>query len=125
MANNHADEQSAAATAAMNRVLAAEREAEQAVADCERQAQALLQAAYARAQRIAGRADQRISLLRMRCGDRVSRQIEAMERDERAAPQASSPDYPDAARLAAIVEQLAAELSGDAPSTAQSRDDGE
>ena len=114
MADNHADAQTAAASAAMNTVLEAEREAEQAVAECERQAQGLLQAGYARAQRIAGRADERISLLRMRCIDRVTRQIEAMERAERAAQQGSSLEHPEADRIAAIVEQLAAELSGGA-----------
>jgi hypothetical protein len=118
MGNNHADEQAAAATAAMNRVLAAEREAEQAVAACERQAQALLQAAYARARRIATRADERLSLLRMHCNDHISRQIEVMERtDEQVAQQESSQKPQEAARIAVIVEQLAAELSaGDSTS---------
>ena len=114
MTDNHLDEQTAAASAAMNRVLEAEREAEEAVAECERQAQALLQAGYARAQRIVARADERISLLRMRSSDRVTRQIEVRERAERAAQQDSSPEHPQAARLDAIVEALAAELSGGA-----------
>ena len=113
MTNNHTDEQSAAASAAMNRVLEAEREAEQAVAECERQAQMLLQAGYARAQRISARVDERISMLRMRNIDRVSRQIEVMERAERTAQQESSPEYPQAARLDSIVAELVAELSGD------------
>lgn len=98
----------------MNRVLEAEQEAEQAVAECERQAQALLQAGYARAQRIAGRTDERISLLRMRSSDRVTRQIELMQRAERAEQQSASPEHPQAARLTAVVEALAAELSGGA-----------
>jgi regulator of protease activity HflC (stomatin/prohibitin superfamily) len=112
MTDNHADEQTAAASAAMNRVLEAEAEAEQAVAECERQAQRLLQTGYARAQRIAARTDERISLLRMRCIDRVTRKIEVMERAERAAQQDASPEHPQAARLDAIVEELAAGLSG-------------
>ncbi len=114
MTDNHTDEQTAAASVAMNRVLEAENEAEQAVAECEREAQALLQAGYARAQRITARADERISLLRMRSIDRVTRQIEVMERAERAAQQGSSPEHPQAARLASVVEELVAELSGDA-----------
>ena len=114
MTDNHADEQTAAASAAMNRVLEAEQEAEQAVAECERQAQALLQAGYARAQRIAGRTDERISLLRMRSSDRVTRQIELMQRAERAEQQSASPEHPQATRLTAVVEALAAELSGGA-----------
>jgi len=112
MTNNHADEQTAAASAAMNRVLEAEHAAEEAVAGCERQAQALLQAGYTRARRITARTDERISLLRMRSTDRVTRQIEVMERAERAAQQEASPEHPQAARLDAIVEELVAELSG-------------
>jgi len=112
MTNNHADEQTAAASTAMNRVLEAEHAAEQDVAECERQAQALLQAGYARAQRITARADERISLLRMRSIDRVTRQIEVMERAERAAQQGSSPEHPQAACLDSIIEELVAELSG-------------
>jgi hypothetical protein len=115
MTDNHADEQTAAASAAMNRVLEAEREAEQAVAECERQAQLLLQAGYARARRIAGRTDERISLLRMRSSDRVTRRIEVMERAERAAQQGAFPEPAQADHLAAIVEELAAELSGGDP----------
>jgi hypothetical protein len=113
MTNNHADEQAAEASAAMSRVLEAEQEAEAAVAECERQAQALLQAAYARAQRIVTRTDERISVLRMRCSDRVTRRIEVMQRAERAAQQDASPGHPQAGRLAAVVEELAAELTGE------------
>ena len=112
MTSDHTDEQTAAASAAMNRVLEAEHAAEQAVAECERRAQALLQEGYARARRITARTDERISLLRMRSNDRVNRQIEVMERAERAAQQAASPEHPQAARLAFIVEELVAELSG-------------
>jgi len=115
MNTDFADEQSAAAGAAMNRVLEAEQAAEQAVAECERQAQALLQAGYARAQRIAGRADERISLLRMRCTERVTRQIEVRERAELAAQQSASPGHPQAGSMAAVVADLAAELSGGGP----------
>jgi regulator of protease activity HflC (stomatin/prohibitin superfamily) len=114
MTDNHADEQTAAASVAMNRVLEAENEAEQAVAECEREAQSLLQAGYARARRITARADERISLLRMRSIDRVTRQIDVMERAERAAQQGSSPEHPQAARLDFVVEELVAELTGDA-----------
>jgi regulator of protease activity HflC (stomatin/prohibitin superfamily) len=112
MANDHTDEQTAAASAAMNRVLEAEQAAEEAVAECERQAQALLQAGYTRARRITARADERISLLRMRSIDHVTRQIEVMERAERAVQQGASPEHPQAARLDSIVEELVAELSG-------------
>jgi hypothetical protein len=119
MVNTRADEETAAASAAMNRVLEAEREAEQAVAGCEREAQALREAAYAHARRIASRADERISLLRMHWNDRVSRQIEAMERTELAEQQDAAPEPLQPARVVAVVEQLAAELSGGAtPPTA-------
>jgi regulator of protease activity HflC (stomatin/prohibitin superfamily) len=114
MTNNSADEQTAAASTAMNRVLEAEQAAEQDVAECERKAQALLQAGYARAQRIIARADERISLLRMRSIDRVTRQIEVMEHAERAAQQGSSPEHPQAVRLDSIIEELVTELSGGA-----------
>jgi hypothetical protein len=112
MANSHDDEQGAAASVAMNRVLEAERAAAQDVAECERQAQTLLQAGYARAQRIAGRTDERISLLRMRNSEHVSRQIEIRERTELATRQNESDRHPPAERLTAVAETLAAELSG-------------
>ena len=113
MTKDPTDEQTAAASAAMNRVLEAEQAAEEAVAECERQAQALLQAGYTRAQRITAHTDERISLLRMRSIDRVTRQIEVMERAERAVQQDASPEHPKAARLDSIVEELVAVLSGD------------
>ena len=119
MNNDHADEQTAAAGAAMNRVLEAEHAAEQAVAECERQARALLHTGYARAQRIAARTDERISLLRMRCIDHVTRRIEVRERAELAAQQSASPEHPQAERLAAIVDELAAELSGGGETAAE------
>jgi hypothetical protein len=112
MTNDHDDEQSAAASAAMNRVLEAEQAAEDAVAECERQAQALLQGGYARAQRIGSRTDERVSLLRMRCNERVTRQIELRERVELAAQRGESPGSPQTERLGTVVEALAAELSG-------------
>jgi hypothetical protein len=112
MTNDHDDEQSAAASAAMNRVLEAEQAAEDAVAECERQAQALLQGGYARAQRIGSRTDERVSLLRMRCNERVTRQIELRERVELAAQRGESPGSRQTERLGTVVEALAAELSG-------------
>jgi regulator of protease activity HflC (stomatin/prohibitin superfamily) len=112
MTDDHNDEQTAASSAAMNRVLEAEHAAEEAVAECERHAQALLQAGYARAQRITARADERISLLRMRCIERVTRQIEVMERAERAEQQDFFPELTQAARLDSIVEELVVALSG-------------
>jgi len=48
----------------------------------------------------------------MRSNDRVNRQIEVMERAERAAQQDATPEHPQAARLESIVEELVAELSG-------------
>jgi hypothetical protein len=112
MKDSQDDEQSAAASAAMNRVLEAEQAAEQAIAECERQAQALLQAGYARAQRIVSRTDERISLLRMRSSEHVSRQIELRERAELAAEENESAGHPQSQRLNAVVEEVAAELSG-------------
>lgn len=112
MNDSQDDEQSAAASAAMNRVLEAEQAAEQAVAKCERQAQALLQAGYARAQRISVRTDERISLLRMRSSEHVSRQIELRERAELAAEENESAGHPQSQRQNAVVEEVAAELSG-------------
>jgi hypothetical protein len=114
MANNHIDDETAAAAAAMSRVLEAERHSEQSVADCERQAQALREAAYARARGIASRTDGRISLLRTRSSERLDREIDAMERAEQAAQQEPSPEPPQAARVTAVVEELATELSGGA-----------
>ncbi len=112
---------------AMNRVLQAEREAEQAIADCEYEARQILQAAHQRVKRIADRTDERIALIQQRLAQRVRAQVRALERAERAERHASSPYALDEAALAAVVQEVAAELTGNRPSQtgAPEQSDGE
>lgn len=79
-----ADTKSAAPAAgmteqAMNRVLAAEHDAAQAVAECEARTRDLVQAAQQRANRIASRTDERITLMQMRCKQRVAATLKQLQ----------------------------------------------
>ena len=68
----------------MNRVLKAESDAELAVAECEKQAREILGNAKKRVNRIANRTDERITLLKMRCSQRVAGEISRQERAQTA-----------------------------------------
>lgn len=107
--NNHSP---AAVEHAMNTVLAAERAAEQAIADCNSEAQLAIQAAQEQAQHIATRTDARLALCHMRCNARIAREIKARERAEQADLQARPGQELDDMVLAAVVEAVAGELLG-------------
>lgn len=62
----------------MNRVLAAERAAVEAVAECEAQAAALLEATQQQVRRIHGRTDARLGQLHTRCTLALDRQVETL-----------------------------------------------
>jgi len=116
VADRHSDSHSAdQAEAAMNRVLQAEREAEQAVADCEKQATIILSDARQRANRIANRADERITLMNMRCSQRVTGKISKQERAEKAARKQPASEL-DATGLSECIEAVSAALTGRARS---------
>lgn len=97
---------------AMNRVLEAEREAEQAIADCEKEARQILQAAQQRVKRIADRTDERITLIQLRLAQKIKAHIDALERADRSAQREPSVYDLDEAGLAAVVQEVAAELAG-------------
>jgi len=97
---------------AMNRVLQAEREAEQAIADCEFEARQILQAAQQRAKRIADRTDERIALIQQRLAQKIKAHIDALERADRSAQRAVPTYELAAAELAGVVQEVAAKLTG-------------
>ena len=98
---------------AMNLVLEAERAAEQAIADCEQEAQEILNAAHRSARRIAERTDERLARAHMRCGALLSREIQHSEHTATAAQQERY--RLDTATLAEIAESVAAQLTGSPP----------
>ena len=107
---------------AMNRVLRAERDARQAVRDCEGEARKMMQEAQQRAQRIASLADERISLMHMRCEQWLSREIRALETRARDDTQVDANLHLDQATIKVIVDDMAARLTGGEGSVADAED---
>jgi vacuolar-type H+-ATPase subunit H len=66
---------------AIQQVLKAERDAEQAIRDCEREAVQIINEARNRAQRINSRTDQRITNLEMRHDHKLDRAVKNIEQD--------------------------------------------
>ena len=95
----------------MNRVLQAEREAELAVVECEKQAREILNEARNRVNRIANRTDERITLLNMRCSQRVAGEISKLERAEQAALEQPASEL-DETGLSDCIEAVSAALTG-------------
>lgn len=92
-------------------VLAAERSAREAVADCARQADVVVNQALEQAKRIAARGEARINRLREACARRVAEQRAAHEALTQAlAAEATAPGADE--RLRAAIRSLAAELTG-------------
>jgi vacuolar-type H+-ATPase subunit H len=103
-------------TDAINLVLTAEREANQAIAVAEAEAARQLDAARQRAARILRRADSRISLIHQRCSQGVARaiDIQVQEHHRRLAALSQRLELEDV-RLDTIVAELAAVLGGGKP----------
>lgn len=78
------------ATASMERVLQAEREADAQVADCRREAEQGLEAAREAARHIARRTDERIARLHARNAARIEAEIAALRAKAAAAEQAAA-----------------------------------
>ena len=95
----------------MNRVLEAERDAEVAVAECEKQAREILGNARKRANRIANRTDERITLLKMRVSQQVAGEISRQERAEKAARKQTVAEL-DETGLRECIEAVSAALIG-------------
>lgn len=100
---------------AMNRVLAAERDAAQAIADCEAQSRDLVQAARQQASRIDARADERITLMQMRCAKQIAQALQQLGQTQQAGS-AQNPDHLDDASISACMESVAAALTAAADS---------
>jgi len=96
----------------MNTVLEAEREAKRAVAECEQRAEEILKAAQAHAQRLVSRADQRITVIQMRCNHRIDSIVKSMEMQQQVPGDAAHPGQLEAQAIEAVVAALAAQLTG-------------
>jgi vacuolar-type H+-ATPase subunit H len=100
-----------AAGEAINRVLDAERQAREAIHRCEQEAAGLLNAARARARRIAERTDARISALHIRCDLDTAQKVADLRAAARQIPKQPVPDRVTVQRLAAAVQTLARRLT--------------
>lgn len=100
---------------AMNRVLEAEREAQQAVEACRHDALQIRQAAQLQAGRIARRTDERLAHCHTRCNALLAREIREGDRAAAANPAGEASYRLDDDALAAVVETLALTLAGLTP----------
>ena len=100
---------------AIARVLAAEREAREAITACEQEAEALRAAARDRAKRIAERAATRLAAIRTGMADKLARRLAAIDAEAVAPDPDAARDAAARARLDAAVERLADELTGAHP----------
>lgn len=108
----HQDNSSLTATAAINQVLTAERDANQAVAEAERAAAERLEAARQRAARILHHADSRITFAHQRCSQGVARAVDKQILDHhRRLAELSQRLELDDPHIDTIIAELAAALS--------------
>ncbi len=109
------DTGNASASAAVERVLEAEREASEAIANCERDASAIVEDAHRRAARIDERTTARIAAVRRRVAMRVAEAVRQFE-TEGAALHVTARIAPEHdRRIGQAVAAVAAELTGEAP----------
>lgn len=109
------DTVNAAASAAIERVLEAERDARDAVASCEREARAIVDEAHRRASRVAERTTARIAAARGRVAMRVAHAVKHHETEAAALHSTTQIDPVNDRRIGQAVAAVAAELTGDAP----------
>jgi len=95
---------------AILQVLQAERDAEQAIRDCEIEARQIIHEAHNRAQSINARADQRISNMEMRHDHKLDQAIKAIERQGVAELRLDAGQNYDPDSLQSVIETLAIEL---------------
>ncbi|MDH3900970.1 MAG: hypothetical protein OEU51_07990 [Gammaproteobacteria bacterium] len=100
------------AETAMNEVLAAEQAAAQAIDACEQEARASLHEAARHARRITGRTNERIALIHQRVRLQIQRHLRTAERTARATDRARDKEDPRVAVISAVVNDLAAHLTG-------------
>lgn len=97
---------------AMNEVLQAERNAEQAIEACRHDAMKIQQAAQQQAKQIARRTNERLAICHLRCNARLTRDLKERERAVAARQGGEAAASPDEAALTAVVEALALALTG-------------
>jgi len=110
---------------AMNQVLRAERDARQAIADCEREAHERVHTAQQRAQRIASRTDERITAIHQHCKQQVHREIRALEHRYRNVQHIELSSHSDETALTTSINDLAVTLTDSEPSATATKDNGE
>jgi hypothetical protein len=94
----------------MLQILRAERDAEQAIRNCENEARQILDDVQISVQRIESRADQRITNMEMRHGHKLSQLIRNIENDGAVELVHDAQQNDDKERLQAVIEKLAIEL---------------
>lgn len=99
-----------AAAAAFAEVLAAEHQAEEAVAACQAQAAQSLAAAHAHQRELSASTERRISAWQKRLHSRAARLIAELERQQAAKLAIDEPDEATQARISCAVAALASEL---------------
>lgn len=110
---NSGDSAAEPAEQAMQRVLQAEQDAGRAVAECQAEAGNILDTAQQQASRIASRTDSRISLMQMRCFQRVAEEIRKLEMAEKQSREQQEDSYRiDETGLAECIEEIAICLTG-------------
>jgi vacuolar-type H+-ATPase subunit H len=95
---------------AIHQVLQAERDAEQAIRDCEEEARQIIKDAHGRGQRINARTDQRITNMEMRHDHKLDRAVKTIEREGAVELRLDAGQQYDAESLQAVIEALAIEL---------------
>jgi hypothetical protein len=100
------------AEAAMNEVLAAEQAAALAIGACEQEARASLREAALRARRIAERVDERIAIIHQRTRQQLKSRLKNDEHAARADERIRDREDPRQAVVNAVVNDLAARLTG-------------
>lgn len=96
----------------MNKVLAAEQAAAQAIEACKQEARASLHEATQHARRIAGRTNARIALIHQRTRQQLQRRLRDTEQAARAAERARDSEDPRVAVISTAANHLAARLTG-------------
>ena len=99
-----------AAEQAIHQVLQAERDAEQAIRDCEDEARRIIKEAHGRAQRINARTDQRITNMEMRHDHKLDRAIKIIEREGAVELRLDAGQQTDAEVLRSAVNAIAIDL---------------
>jgi len=98
------------AEAAIRQVLQAERDAEDAVRDCEDEAHQIIQHAQLRAKEIESRTDQRITNMEMRHGHKLDQLIRSIEKEGEVRLEQDVEQNVSEKNLQTVIEQLAIEL---------------